>query len=103
MKNKNLIIKHHRGSSPPFQGTDQGLYEWEIGLRSTYQSSDESPYVSLLEQQAGQEEEGDGQESDARQHTDKRTGQDSVEELEFRRNQDDENRWQDDGGESGEV
>ena len=101
MKNNNQHTRRRRGSSPPFQRTDQGIYGWEIGLRSTIQPSDESPYVQLLEQQEDQEEEWDEQESDARQHNDKQTGQDSFEEPEFRRNRDDENRWQDDGGESG--
>jgi hypothetical protein len=103
MKNKNHNTKHHRGSSPPFQGVDQGLHEQEIGLRSIYQSPDESPYVQLLEHQGDQEEELDEQESDARRRKGARIGQDSLNETEFRQNQDEENRWQDDGGESGEA
>ena len=93
LKNNNHKTRQYRGSSPPFQETDQGFHEWEVGLRSTYQPSDESPYVQLLEQQLDQEEESDDQETDARRHKGVRTGQDS----------DDENRWQDDGGESGEA
>jgi hypothetical protein len=76
LKNNNHKTVRHRGSSPPFQRSDQGLQEWEIGLKSTYQSSDESPYIQLLEQQLEREEESDDQE-------------------------DDENRWQDDGREIG--
>jgi hypothetical protein len=101
LKNNNHKTRQHRGSSPPFQETEQRFHEWEIGLKSTYQHSDESPYIQLLEQQSDQEEESDDQESDARQRKGMRTGQDSFDETEFRRNQDDENRWQDDGGESG--
>ena len=100
MKNKNSGARRNRGSSPPYQRVDQGLYRWEIGLRSTYQPSDESPYVPFLEQQADQEEERDDQESDARQYKGARTGQDSLHETEFLQNQDDESRWQDDRGES---
>jgi hypothetical protein len=103
MKNKNPGTRRHRGSSPPFQGTDQGPHEWELGLRSTDQPSDESPYVPLLEQHADQEEELDEQESDARRHKGARIGRDSLNETEFRHNQDDENRWQEDRGESGEA
>jgi hypothetical protein len=99
MKNKNYSTKRHRGSSPPFQGVDQGLHEWVTGSRSAYQHSDESPYVSLLDQQTGQEEERDAQES----RKSGRNDQDSLNEAEFPRNQDDEYRWQDDGGESGEL
>jgi hypothetical protein len=66
-----------------------------------YQPSDESPYIQMLEQLEDQEEEWNEQESDARKRKGIRTGQDSFDETEFRRNQDDENRWQDDGGESG--
>ena len=76
LKNSNHKTRRHRGSSPPFQRSDRGPHEWEIGLKSTYQNSDESPYIQLLEQQLNQEEESDDQE-------------------------DDENRWQDDGGETG--
>ena len=66
-----------------------------------YQPSDESPYIQMLDQHEDQEEEWDEPASDARQHEGKRTGQDSSGETEFRRNRDDEDRWQDDGGESG--
>jgi hypothetical protein len=76
LKNNNQRTNRHRGSSPPFQRSDQGFHEWEIGLRSTYQDTNESPFIQLLEQQLDQEVESDDQE-------------------------DDENRWQDDGGESG--
>jgi len=55
----------------------------------------------MLDQYEDQEEEWDEPASDARQHEGKRTGQDSSGETEFRRNRDDEDRWQDDGGESG--
>jgi hypothetical protein len=65
MKNNSRNTKRHREGSRPFQGVDQGLPEMEIGLRSLYQSSDESPYVQLLEYQRDQEEEWDEQESDA--------------------------------------
>jgi hypothetical protein len=102
MNNKNHSTTRHRGSSPPFQETEQGLLEWETGLRSTYQYSDESPYIQLLEQQVDQEEGSDEQESDGRQSKGMRIGRDSLNETEFRQNQDDEDRWQDDGGESGE-
>ncbi|MGD1046383.1 MAG: hypothetical protein ABR936_13820 [Bacteroidota bacterium] len=101
LKNNNHRTKPHRGSSPPFQETEQGLHEWEIELKSTYQYSDDSPYIQLLEPQLDQEEESDGQESDARQRKDMRTGKDSIGDAEFQRNQDDEDHWQDDGGESG--
>ena len=103
MKNTNYSTKRHRGSSPPFQGVDPGFHEWETGFRATCQHSDESPYVPLLEQQADQEEERDEQESDTRRHKGVRNGQDLLIETEFPQNQDDENRWQDDGGESGEL
>jgi len=66
MKNTNHKTKRHCGSSPHFEETDQGLQEWEIGLKSTYQYSDDSPYIQLLEEQGDQGEESDDQESDAR-------------------------------------
>ena len=59
MKNNNHTTSRHRGSSPPFQTADQGLYEWEIGLKSMYQPSDESPYIQMLDQHEDQEEEWD--------------------------------------------
>ena len=101
MKTDHNQVKRHRGSSPPFQRADQELHEWEIGFNSMNQQSDESPYIRFFDQQADQDEELDDQESDAHKFKGMRTGQDSFGETEFRRNQDDENRWQDDGGESG--
>ena len=101
LKNNNHKTKRHNGSLPPFQETEQGLHEWETGLNSMNQHSDESPNLQFFDQQADQEKESDDQESDARQRKGMRTGQDSFDETEFPRNQDDENRWQDDGGESG--
>jgi hypothetical protein len=100
VKNENNRVRCHRGSSPSFQGSDQGLHEREIGLRSTEQSYDESPYIPLLDQQADQEEERDEQEPDTRKRKGTRNGQESLNRIEFRQNQDDENHWQDDGGES---
>jgi hypothetical protein len=101
MKNNNHNSRRHRGSSPPFQEADHGLHEWEIGLRSMYQLSDESPYIQLLDQHEDQEEEWDEQAADGRQRKGKRIGQDSIDETEFQRNRDDDDRWQDDRGESG--
>jgi hypothetical protein len=101
LKNNNHKTKQHCGSLPPFQEADQGLHELEIGFNLMNQYSDESPYIQFLDQQVDQEKESDDQESDARQRKGIRTGQDSFDDTEFRRNQDDENRWQDDGGESG--
>jgi hypothetical protein len=103
MKKDNNQAKHNRGSSAPFPYADQGLHGLEIGLNSINQYSDESPYVQFYDQHADQEKELDDQESDARRRKDMRTGQDLFDDTEFRKNQDDENRWQDDGGESGET
>jgi len=55
----------------------------------------------MLDQHEDQEEEWDEPASDARQHKDKRTGLNLSDETGFRINRDDEDRWQDDGGESG--
>ena len=96
-KNNNHKTMRHRGSSPPFQNAEQGLHEWDIGRSSMNQYSDESPYLQFFDQQADQEKESDDQESDTRQRKDIRSEQDSHDETEFRRNQDDENCWQDDG------
>jgi hypothetical protein len=101
MNNNNHKARRHRESSPSFQGAAQGLYEWEIGLKSMSQSSDESPYIQMLEQLEDQEEEWNEQESDASKRKGMRSGQDSIDETEFRRNQEDEIRWQDEGGEGG--
>ena len=101
VKNNNHNIKRHRGSSPPFQRADQGLYEWEIGFKSMYQPTDESPYIQMLEEQEIQEEDSDEQASDARQRKSLRNGQDSIGDSGFRQSRDDEDRWQDEGGESG--
>jgi hypothetical protein len=101
MKKDNNQVKHNRGSSAPFPYADQGLHGWEIGLNSMNQNSDESPYIQFFDQQADQEKEPDDQESDARRRKEMRTARDLFDDTELRRIQDDENRWQDDGGESG--
>ena len=103
MKKDNNQVKHNRGSSAPFLDAEQRIHGWEIGLNSMNQYSDESPYVQFYDQHADQEKELDDQESDARRRKEMRTGQDLFDDTEFRKNQDDENRWQDDGGESGET
>jgi hypothetical protein len=61
LKNNNHKIKRNRGSSPPFQRSDQGLREWEVGLNSMNQYSDESPYIQFFDQQADQEKESEDQ------------------------------------------
>jgi hypothetical protein len=100
-KNNNYKTKRHHGNSPHFQEIEQGLHEIDIGFKSMNQHPDESPYIQLLEQQLGQEEDSDEQEFDTRQRKGMRTRQGSFDETEFRRNQDEENLWQDDGGDSG--
>jgi hypothetical protein len=101
MKNNNHNSKRHRESSPSFQGTDQGPSEWAIGLKSMNQPSDESPYIQMLDQLEDHEEEWIEQASDVHKSKGIQTGQDSFDDTEYRRNQDDEYRWLDDGGESG--
>jgi len=101
LKNNGHKTRQHRGSPPPFQGIDQGHHEWETGLSSLNQYSDESPYLQFFDQPSDQEKESDVQESEARQLKEMRNGQDSYDEADSRRTHDDENRWQDDGGENG--
>ena len=66
-----------------------------------YQSSDESPYIQMLEEQEIQEEDSDEQAYDARQRKGLRNGQDSIGDSGLRQNRDDDDRWLDEGGESG--
>jgi hypothetical protein len=101
LKNSNHKTSRHCGSLPIFQDVDHGLHEWDIGHNSTNQFSDESPYLQFFDQQVDQEQESGDQESDSRQRKNTRSGQDSPDETEFRRNEDEESRWQDNGGESG--
>lgn len=67
------------------------------------QYSDDSPYIQFFDQREDQEKESDDQESDARRRKDMQTARDLFDETELRRIHDAENRWQDDGGESGET
>jgi hypothetical protein len=59
MKNDNHTTRGHRKSSSPFQQTDQGFHDWEIGFKSMGQASDESPYIQMLDHHEDQEEEWD--------------------------------------------
>jgi hypothetical protein len=100
-KNNNHKTKRYRGSSSPYQETEHGHHEWEAGFKSMNDDSDDSLYLQLLEEKEDQENESDDQEPEVRRNTGERTGQDSIDEVGFRQNQDDESRWQDDGREAG--
>jgi hypothetical protein len=81
----NQYQKHQRGSSPPVEELQERLNHWVKNLRSISDSHDDALTVRCVNRPAEHGKDVSGQKPDSNSQ--------SVEEQ----------RWQDDGGESGEA
>ncbi len=81
----NHFQKHQRGSSPPAEELQEGLNHWVQNLRSIKSSQDDSLAIQFVNQLVEQEKEVSDRKSDSKAPSA------------------DEQRWQDDGGESSEA
>jgi len=102
MKDDN-IQGNHRGSSPPFQDPEQDFFRWLNELKSIGQRDETASKSHRVNQPGNEMTKYSILDDDSRLVKGTNPEQQSFEGGEARRDGDEDSRWQDDGGESGEV
>ena len=103
MKSDNNEARHHRGSSPPFHESEQGSYDSVIRLKSNGQHEVRPSAIQLVMQLGFEKTESRDLDDGFSWSKKPDPEQQSLDVGRTRQDKDDVSRWQDDGGESGEV